>query len=171
MLFRSTSIFLFIHLILTAAIFGFFYAYACSVMIGFDFVDSKTAIRAMQAINATIKNPWFAPAFFGPLVTGLVTTLMIYKTYNTKAAIMLLIATGVYFAGAFLPTMLFSVPLNNELALITEAEISAGSASIWQVYSQDWNFWNLLRTIGSALALLITAITLTQHRPQADNQQ
>ncbi len=160
-----------IHLVLSAAIFGFFYAYACSVMIGLDFADSQTAIRAMQAINATVRNPWFAPAFFGPLASGIITVLLYFRTGASNIATMLLIATGIYFLGAFLPTMLFSVPLNNELALITGTDISKNSSAIWQAYSQNWNFWNLLRTFASALSLTVSAIALTQHRPQAGNKQ
>ena len=44
---------------------GFFYAYACSVMVGLDRVDDRTFIVTMQWINATVRNAAFAPAFFG----------------------------------------------------------------------------------------------------------
>ena len=46
---------------------GFFYAYACSVMVGLDRVDDRTFIVTMQWINATVRNAAFAPAFFGSL--------------------------------------------------------------------------------------------------------
>ncbi len=47
---------------------GFFYAYACSVMVGLDRVDDRTFIVTMQWINATVRNVAFAPAFFGSLL-------------------------------------------------------------------------------------------------------
>jgi uncharacterized membrane protein len=47
---------------------GFFYAYACSVMIALTRVDDRTFIVTMQWINATVRNAAFAPAFFGSLV-------------------------------------------------------------------------------------------------------
>jgi hypothetical protein len=50
---------------------GFFYAYACSVMIALTRVDDRTFIVTMQWINATVRNAAFAPAFFGSLVLTL----------------------------------------------------------------------------------------------------
>ncbi|MEZ5763159.1 MAG: hypothetical protein R3D69_02095 [Xanthobacteraceae bacterium] len=50
--------------ILTAALIsGFFYAYYCSVMPGLEATDPQTAIKAMQAINAVVRNATFAISF------------------------------------------------------------------------------------------------------------
>lgn len=55
----------FAGLLSAAAIFGFFYAWVCSTMWGLDQVSSRVAIEAMQAMNASVRNAVFAPAFFG----------------------------------------------------------------------------------------------------------
>ncbi|EFG2885686.1 hypothetical protein BO068_004877, partial [Escherichia coli] len=59
-------------LILCGAIAGFFYAYSSSVMRGLDATDPRAAIAAMQGINATVRNAFFAPAFFGTPVACLI---------------------------------------------------------------------------------------------------
>ena len=52
-------------LLATGAIFGFFFAWVCSTMWGLDSADPRVAIAAMQAMNASVRNWVFAPAFFG----------------------------------------------------------------------------------------------------------
>jgi uncharacterized membrane protein len=47
---------------------GFFYTYSISVMPGLAAADPLSAIRAMQGINAVIRTPVFAFAFFGALL-------------------------------------------------------------------------------------------------------
>jgi uncharacterized membrane protein len=59
---------LMVTIILMAAVAGFFYAYQVSVIWGLDAVEPRVAIRAMQGINAEVRNFWFAPSFFGSLV-------------------------------------------------------------------------------------------------------
>ena len=54
-----------LSLLLSAALFGFFYAWVCSTMWGLDMADPRVAIAAMQAMNASVRNAVFAPAFFG----------------------------------------------------------------------------------------------------------
>lgn len=64
-----------LSLILSAAIFGFFYAWTVSTMWGLDQADPKVAIAAMQAMNANVRNAAFAPAFFGTAPMFLITAL------------------------------------------------------------------------------------------------
>ena len=51
-------------LLFLGAIFGFFYAWVCSTMWGLDAADPRVAISAMQAMNASVRNAVFFPAFF-----------------------------------------------------------------------------------------------------------
>jgi uncharacterized membrane protein len=54
------------------AIFVFFYAWVCSTMWGLDATDPHVAIAAMQAMNASVRNAVFFPAFFlTPILLGL----------------------------------------------------------------------------------------------------
>lgn len=157
---------LLLHTVLGAAIFGFFYAYSCSVMTGLDYADPLSAIKAMQAINATIKNQWFAPAFFGTILSGILATIIVYKHSNRKVSMLLLMATFIYVLGAFLPTLMVSVPMNNALATIDANAITTEAANIWNQYSGDWKFWNLVRTVASGLGVFFTALALLAYTPK-----
>jgi uncharacterized membrane protein len=55
-------------------------------------------------------------------------------------------------------TVIFNVPLNNELARADPAH--ADTAAVWARYLSDWTFWNHVRTIAStaASALFIAAL-------------
>ena len=64
-MFPTLNLFLLMSLILTGGIFGFFFAWICSTMWGLDNADPRTAIAAMQAMNASVRNMVFAPFFFG----------------------------------------------------------------------------------------------------------
>ena len=48
-------------------------------------------------------------------------------------------------------TLLYSVPLNEALAIVTPAPQDA--AQIWQDYFEPWTFWNALRALMSVLTL------------------
>ncbi|GAB5461946.1 hypothetical protein [Hoeflea alexandrii] len=62
----STRLAPLLSLLLTAAIFGFFYAWVCSTMWGLDAADPSVAIQAMQAMNASVRNAVFIPPSFSP---------------------------------------------------------------------------------------------------------
>ena len=53
-----------VSVVFCGAIFGFFYAWVCSTMWGLDQADPRVAIAAMQAMNASVRNAVFFPAFF-----------------------------------------------------------------------------------------------------------
>ncbi|MEX0278502.1 MAG: hypothetical protein AB3N19_13365, partial [Ruegeria sp.] len=60
-----------LSLLSIGAIFGFFYAWVCSTMWGLDAANPRTAIAAMQAMNASVRNAVFFPAFFlTPVILG-----------------------------------------------------------------------------------------------------
>nr|BFE86069.1 hypothetical protein GCM10020093_086700 [Planobispora longispora] len=94
---------------------GFFYAYACSVMIGLARVDDRTFIDSMQWINATVRNVWFAPAFFGALlVTAVAAALHLGRAQ--RPVLGWVVAALVLYGAAFGITMGVNVPLNEQLA-------------------------------------------------------
>ena len=53
----------------TGLISGFFYAYACSVTLGLALLPDEQYVEAMQAINATVRNGFFAFGFFGAVLS------------------------------------------------------------------------------------------------------
>ncbi|MCK6441142.1 DUF1772 domain-containing protein [Elstera cyanobacteriorum] len=147
-------------LVLTGLIAGFFYAYACSVMVGFAILDPRTAIAAMQAINATVRNIYFAPAFFGPPLILAITTVLAMRVGARRAAIWFGAAAGVYLLGGLLLTMRINVPMNEALAVTTIPQDPAEALRLWADYAGPWQFWNFVRTVVGTLALVLTGLGL-----------
>jgi uncharacterized membrane protein len=136
----------------SALISGFFYAYYCSVMPGLAAIDAESAIKAMQGINGVVRNGTFAFSFFGTLVFGAIAIFLLIGVGGWPQALALL-GTAIYGFGAFMVTLLYSVPLNEALATVTPTPLDA--LQIWENYLEPWVFWNTLRTLMSALALAV----------------
>lgn len=149
---RSTAL---AALMFTGAIFGFFYAWICSTMWGLDALDPRSAIAAMQAMNASVRNIVFFPAFFlTPLVLALA-AYMAHRSGHPPSARAFAAAGLVYLVGGLLLTVTVNVPMNEALAGIEiPADIDAAQA-IWQAYSPRWQIFNTIRTGASGLALLL----------------
>lgn len=147
-----------VSLLLCAAIFGFFYAWVCSTMWGLDATDPRIAIAAMQAMNGSVRNAVFAPAFFGtPLVLAITAWLLWGHDHKTSAKFFALSA-AVYLCFGLILTMIVNVPMNEALALVTVPQDIDAARTIWQDYSKPWQLWNQTRTIASGLALLLAII-------------
>lgn len=142
-----------------ALVAGFFYAYSVSVMPGFAAADPLVSIRAMQAINAVVRNPLFAFSFFGTLGFGLAAAALLLAS-RRPSGWAALAGAALYGLGAFAVTFLFSVPLNQDLAALTPAPETA--RAIWTRYALPWTWWNDVRTIASvgALAMLVMAVAI-----------
>ncbi|MFK7838284.1 MAG: DUF1772 domain-containing protein [Sulfitobacter sp.] len=149
-----------LSLILAGALFGFFYAWVCSTMWGLDAADPRVAIEAMQAMNASVRNAVFAPAFFGTSVVLLLTTLALRADDQTGTALWFGAATVlIAFLGVLL-TMAINVPMNEALAEISVPDDIDAARAIWQDYSPKWQFWNQMRTLATGVAVLCTGIGL-----------
>lgn len=145
-----------LSLLATGAIFGFFYAWVCSTMWGLDAAPPQVAIQAMQAMNGSVRNAVFAPAFFGTPLILLATSGLALAGGAGRAGLLFGLAAAVYVLGAFLPTMLVNVPMNQALAQAGLPGDSAAAQAIWQDYSPRWQWWNQVRTIASGVSLLLT---------------
>jgi uncharacterized membrane protein len=156
-----------LSLLSIGAIFGFFYAWVCSTMWGLDATDPRVAIKAMQAMNASVRNPVFFPAFFlTPVILGL--TAFIAARQNCRRSAALFAASAVvYFTGALLVTALVNVPMNDALAQGVVPTDETLAAETWHGYSAPWQFWNTLRTLVSGLALLLTGLAIYSLHPEA----
>lgn len=152
-----------IDLLLTAAIAGFFYAYSSTVMRGLDAAAPETAIAAMQAINANVRNPVFAPSFFGPALIG-VLLIAAYGLSRTRAAWFARAGALAYLLGGFALTLRVNVPMNEGLAAITLPTPAA--ETVWGGYSAPWTLWNAIRTGWSflSLGLLLAAFAAERSR-------
>lgn len=154
-----------ISLLLSAALFGFFYAWVCSTMWGLDAADPRVAIAAMQAMNASVRNAIFAPAFFGTPVVLLITTLVLAATAQRGAMEWFATATVLSALLGVILTMAVNVPMNDALAQIVVPDDIEAARTIWLDYSPDWQFWNQMRTIATGAAVLCIGFGITRLNP------
>lgn len=156
-----------LSLLSIGAIFGFFYAWVCSTLWGLDATDPDVAITAMQAMNASVRNPVFFPSFFlTPLILA-ATSWIALAQQQKRAAALFGSAAALYVLGAFLVTVTVNVPMNEALSEVTVPSDINAAHRIWQEYSSSWQFWNMIRTIASGGSLLMTgvAIYLLKQKP------
>lgn len=153
-------------LLLSGAIFGFFYAWICSTMWGLDAMDPRGAIAAMQAMNASVRNAVFAPAFFGTPFMLFATGGVAWALGNRAAALAFLAGGAVYLFGGMILTIAVNVPMNEALAEVQIPDSRDAAAEIWAAYSPRWQMFNILRTVASGLALLLTGLGLVLSVPQ-----
>lgn len=149
-------------IVFCGAIFGFFYAWICSTMWGLDQADPRVAIEAMQAMNGSVRNIVFAPAFFLTPVVLTITALVLRMAVQTSAAAWFLAAAVIYLAFGLFLTMVVNVPMNEALATVLVPTDIETAREIWRGYSGRWQFWNQVRTVASGAALVCAAIGLTR---------
>jgi uncharacterized membrane protein len=145
---------------------GFFYAYTVSVTRGLAIVDDRTYVETMQAINSTVRNLPFALSFFGSVVLLVVAVSVGLSRPGRRwspPTLLTLAALLLYGLGTFVVTFAFSVPLNDELATYTDlasSDLDAARAN----YEDEWNRWNLVRTLTATAALASLALALLLER-------
>jgi len=143
----------------TAAAGGMMYVFSTFVMRGLDRTGPVDAITAMRGINAEANgNPAFLLAYFGATILALVVGVIAVVQLNQPGSWWLLIGAVLGILGAII-TMVFNVPLNNQLDTVNPDGLStADAAREWQVYFSTWTAWNHVRTVtcflGAALLLL-----------------
>lgn len=153
-------------ILLCGAIFGFFYAWVCSTMWGLDQADPRVAIAAMQAMNASVRNITFFPAFFLTPVALALTALALFLSRQRQAACWFMAAAVIYAAFGLALTMLVNVPMNEALAKVSPVPSDIDAArDIWAGYSGRWQVWNQVRTVASGLALACAAFGLMRLQP------
>lgn len=141
---------------------GFFFTYQVSVTRGLAIVDDANYVSAFQAINATVRTTWFGIVFFGS-IPMLVATLALNWSANRAVRSLLAVALLAYLA-TFGITAIGSVPLNDELALVT-VRTPAAFAEARGDYEAAWNRLNLIRTLTCVTALAALAGIGMARRP------
>ena len=145
-------------LLLTGAIAGFFYAYSVSAMPGLDRIEPEHAIRAMQGINEAVRNPVFFVTFFLMPVASLLCCGLTAFLGRRSVAVCFGLAAAVYLFGAFLPTALVNVPMNEALAGARLPADAGELERLWSTYSARWTAWNTVRTLFGLLSLLLVGL-------------
>jgi uncharacterized membrane protein len=112
----------------------------------------------LQAINVDVLNRWFFAAFFGTALCCLVLAVSSFFRWHKPDAIHLLAGSLLYLVGTILVTILFNVPLNNELAAVDPT--SADAVQIWTNYVTSWTAWNHVRTAAALVAAVLFTVAL-----------
>lgn len=147
-------------LLFSGAIFGFFYAWVCSTMWGLDAADPRIAIAAMQAMNGSVRNAVFAPAFFATPAVLMLTAVVAWRVGRAGAGAAYAAAGALYLVGGLVLTMAVNVPMNEALAQVALPDSVEDARAIWDAYSGKWQLWNGVRTVVSAVTLLLAGCGL-----------
>lgn len=146
--------------VLTGAIFGFFYAWVCSTMWGLDNADPRVAIVAMQAMNDSVRNGVFFPAFFLTPLLLAGAALLLRRAGASRAAVLFAGAAAVYTVAGPVLTFAINVPMNEDLAAVIVPRDVAAAQAVWTDFSGRWQRWNAVRAGLSGVALALAAVGL-----------
>ena len=137
---------------------GVYFAFSAFVMTALGRIDQAAGISAMNAINVDIVRSLFMPAFLGTTLSCAGLVVLGGLRWQEPGALAMICGGGLYVVGMFAVTVVFNVPLNDQLAATDPA--STAVAPVWARYLTDWTFWNHVRTVASlaATALFIVAI-------------
>jgi uncharacterized membrane protein len=156
---KTATVLILVSALSSALVAGMFYAFSSFVMAALARIPSHEGIHAMNSINVTVIRPSFMVCFMGSAVLGVGLGGWALLSISQFDSQLLLLACLLYVVGCFGVTMVFNVPLNNQLAATPPAE----GGVFWQSYLQTWTRWNTVRTVASVLASVVfVAVALRQ---------
>ena len=144
----------------SALVGGVFFAFSSFVMKALAGLPSSRGIAAMQSINIVVINPSFLGAFMGTTVLSLMMAGLAFARWDHPTAELFLGGSIFYFLGTFLVTMFGNVPLNDQLAAVSDTDPAA--IELWEHYLDRWTMWNHIRTGAAMLAALLYTVGLMQ---------
>jgi uncharacterized membrane protein len=156
---KTTTVLILISALSSALVAGMFYAFSSFVMAALGRIPANEGINAMNSINVTVITPSFMVCFMGSALLGIVLGGWALLSISQFDSLLILLGCLLYVVGCFGVTMVFNVPLNNQLA----ATSSTDGSVFWQSYLQTWTMWNTVRTAAAALASMVfVAVALRQ---------
>ena len=134
---------------------GVFFAFSSFVMRALARLSPAHGIVAMQSINIVAVTPLFMTALFGTAVACVVLAANAVIDWRGVASAYVLAGTMSYLVGAIVVTIIFNVPLNNQLVALDAT--SADAMWFWFRYVRRWTAWNHVRALSAfvAAALLL----------------
>jgi uncharacterized membrane protein len=135
---------------------GVYFAFSVFIMRALDQLGPAAGAAAMNAVNTVILRSLFMPLFLLTSLASLVLAIIGLFCQPGASALLQFAGGVIYFLGMFIVTMVFNVPLNNQLQASRAHDVEAH----WQRYMRAWVRWNHLRTLASlaASALFIVAL-------------
>jgi uncharacterized membrane protein len=143
---------------LVAGVFGL---YAHTIMPGLAKTDDRTFVKAFQAMDRAIINPWFmGGGFLGALVFTLAATV----THLGRAEFPLVATALALYALVFVITLVVNVPSNDALKAVGDPDHVEDLAAVRARFDERrWARWNLVRVIASTSAFVLLAWALLTH--------
>lgn len=139
---------------------GVYFTFSTFVMRALNELPAGQASAAMNAINRVILTSWFMPLFFGSSLLALAGIGYGVVKFTAPLSQLLAVSAGtIYLLGMLGVTILFNVPLNNQLA-----ESSASAANdhyereLWRNYYRRWSLFNHIRTMSCILSATLLLI-------------
>ncbi|MFC3285952.1 anthrone oxygenase family protein [Litchfieldella rifensis] len=128
---------------------GLYFAFSAFIMKALGHIDLGAGIAAMVEINKVILSSLFLPLFFGTTIAGAALAVLSLLRWSEPGAAPMLLGGVIYVVGMFGVTLLFNVPLNNELV---GARATGDAGAVWARYLKAWTLWNHVRTVASTVA-------------------
>ena len=137
---------------------GVFFIFSVCVMRALGTLPPPQGIRAMQAINVVILNPWFLGLFAGTAVLCIFSLVWLIEQNAWPPRTGPLAGSLLYLIGVVIVTRMFNIP-RNEALMAVDPE-SADGATLWADYLKTWTWWNHVRAV-AALAAAIAFLALS----------
>lgn len=149
----------------SAVVGGVFFAFSTFVMRGLDRSGAQVAGTAMRGINAQaeVDAPFLMLLLGSALLAVAVGVVAVVRLRESGSGWVL--AGAVLAVLPLIVTVAFSVPLNDRLAALDPATLSAAEwDQLWQDYFGSWIWWNHVRTIAPLLGsvLMVAGLRLGQ---------
>jgi uncharacterized membrane protein len=138
---------------------GLFFAFSTFIMPALAAIAPSHGISAMQSINSTILRSLFMPLFLGTTLASGILVVAAVLQWGQPGIVPTASGAVIYILGMFICTILFNVPLNNQLAAVSAQ--SSEALPVWSKYLSRWTRWNHVRTVASTIAsgLFIAALS------------
>lgn len=151
---------LLLAILFTGMMAGIFFTWSNAVSPGIGRLADRDYLSALQSMNRVILNLPFFTLFWGAIALGPIVIYFMSGAASVLVLILLLLATIIYWAGAFLMTLLGNVPLNHlvereELSKLHPGELRELRRSV----EQRWNQYNLIRTLSSMASFILLLLS------------
>jgi uncharacterized membrane protein len=147
---KSTGLVLGAATVAMGLIAGTYYIFACCVMPALARSDDRVYVEVMRDIDDVIQNPVFFLSFLG---APLLTAISAWQLRNVPYRRWVWAGLAAYALG-FLTTVAVNIPLNNDLAHMSDPTAAR------EHFEDPWVAWNAVRALLSTAALGCLARTL-----------
>jgi uncharacterized membrane protein len=137
---------------------GLLFAFSVVIMRALMQLLPEIAMQAMQRMNVVIINPMFLLVFLGTAVLCLAVAAIALFGEQHLGSRWLLAGSVACLLGPVGITLMFNIPLNNQLASTPANE----AQSEWPKYASAWLRWNHVRTALGALGMVFLCIGLAK---------